>query len=155
MSHNLNTIELRAAVPDDVEVLTELSHHTILAKCPAVIGRESVEGYVASGAVPAYYRDRNNHCVIAMQSDEVVGVYATKDNTVDLMMVALAYHRTGIGAALLKDAERRLFATYPRLALDSFRDNAQANQFYEKNGWTLDHHFVDPAYGIPMVRFIK
>jgi GNAT superfamily N-acetyltransferase len=147
--------KLRAATLDDVEALTELSHHTILAKYPDVIGREAVEGFVASGAVPKYYTDNNAHCVVAVQSEVPVGVYATKDATVDLMMVTLAHHRTGVGTLLLAAAEKELFEKHPRLSLDSFRDNQQANNFYQKHGWALDHHFNDPVYGIPTVRFVK
>lgn len=152
---NQVNIELRGATLADVELLTAMNHHTILAKYPDIIGREAVEGFVASGAVPKYYRDRNAHCVVAVKGGVIIGAYATKDNTVDLMMVALAHHRSGVGTLLLAAAEKQLFEQYPRLSLDSFRDNQQANNFYQKNGWVLDHHFTDPTYGIAMVRFVK
>lgn len=151
----LENLKLRAATAGDIEPLTTLSHRTILAKYPDVIGREAVEGYVASGAVPKYYTDRNAHCVVAAQGETPIGVYATKDNMVDLMMVDLAHHRSGVGSVLLADAEKRLFEIHAHLALDSFRDNKQANAFYTKHGWTLDHHFDDPVYGIPTIRFVK
>ncbi len=149
------SIKLRPATLDDVAVLTAMSHQTILAKYPDVIGRDVVEGYVASGAVPAYYRDRNAYCIVAEINGEIVGVYATKDNAVDLMMVALAHHRTGIGSVLLKAAETQLFAKHSDLWLESFRDNEQANRFYTKHDWTRGDEYLDPAHGIAMIRFVK
>ncbi len=132
-----------------------MSHKTILAKYADVIGKEKVEGYVASGAVPAYYRDRNEHCVVAEQNGSLLGVHAIKDNTLDLMMVDLPYHRSGVGSLLLADAEQRLFANHKKLSLDCFRDNNQAVQFYQKHGWTIDRHFDDLENDIPMVQLVK
>ncbi len=147
--------DLRPATLDDVEPLAALSHRTILAKYGDVIGLDKVQAYVASGAVPAYYRDRNAFVTVAEIGGEVVGACAVKDATVDLMMVALERHRSGVGSALLADAERKLFAAHPRLSLESFRDNTQANRFYAKHGWTLAEHFHDAEHDIPMVRFVK
>lgn len=149
------TIALRPATPNDVDALVALSHKTVLEKYPDVIGREAVEGYVASGAVPKYYRERNAHCIVAEMDGAPVGVAATKDNTVDLMMVTLDRHRSGIGALLLHAAEASLFARHKTLSLDCFRDNNQAVQFYKKHGWVIDSHFSDPEHGIAMVRLVK
>ncbi|GJL95485.1 MAG: hypothetical protein DHS20C05_18900 [Hyphococcus sp.] len=150
-----NTTKLRPATLNDVEPLATLSHKTVLEKYPSVIGKEKVEGYVASGAVPAYYHDRNQYCVVAEQDGVVVGVYATKDNTVDLMMVDLAYHRSGVGSLLLADAEKNLSEKYDKLSLESFRDNTQAVAFYKKHGWLIERHFDDLDYDIPMVQMVK
>ena len=152
---NENTIKLRPATLNDVEPLAALSHKTVLEKYPSVIGKEKVEGYVASGAVPAYYRDRNQHCVVAEDNGVVIGVYATKDNTVDLMMVDLDYHRSGVGSLLLADAEKNLSEKYDKLSLESFRDNTQAVAFYKNHGWVIERHFDDQDYDIPMVQMVK
>ena len=146
---------IRWATLEDVTLLTDLSHMTILEKYPDVIGSDKVEGYVASGAVRKFYTERNEYCRVAELDGEVVGVSATRDNTIDLMMVAVAQHRGGIGSALLADAETHLFLDNEKLKLDSFRDNAQANTFYAKHGWKLDHYFDDIESGIPMVRLFK
>ncbi len=152
---NQHKTTLRPATLDDVETLAALSHRTILVKYPDVIGREKVEGYVASGAVPAYYRDRNDACVVAEQEGVVVGVYALKENTVDLMMVALECHRSGVGSLLLSAAEQQLFEQHQKISLDSFRDNLQARQFYEKHGWKIESDFHDTENDIAMLRFAK
>lgn len=146
---------LRRATLDDVDQLVALSHKTILAKYASVIGREAVESYVASGAVPNYYRERNAHCTVAIIDDVPIGVVATKDGMVDLMMVTLEHHRSGIGAVLLAAAEQQLFTDYDTLSLDCFRDNHQAVSFYKKYGWTIERDFVDEEHDIAMIRFVK
>lgn len=150
-----NTLTIRPATLDDVLPLAELSHATVLELYPDIIGREAVEGYVASGAVLAYYTERNAWCWVAEMDGKPVGACALRDNTIDLMMVTLDLQRAGIGAELLSDGEKRLFAAYSRITLDSFRHNKQAVDFYAKHGWRVDHEFVDEAYGIEMVRMFK
>lgn len=149
------SIHIRPALEGDIGILTELSHRTVLSKYPSVIGAEMVQGYVESGAVPAYYKDRLAHLQVALIEGRIVGCYGLKENTVDLMMVDLDFHRSGIGRALLSHAESRLFAEYENLSLDSFRQNEQAVAFYKKHGWTELTQFVDPDYGIPMVKLVK
>ena len=86
---------------------------------------------------------------------EPAGACAVKEGEIDLMMVALKYHRSGIGSALLEDGERRLFRDHNRIVLESFRDNLQANTFYEKHGWSIESRFTMPDFAIPMVRMTK
>jgi len=148
-------IEIRNATLDDVDALTELSHRTVLTKYPSVIGKEMVEGYVASGAVPQYYRDRVDHCRVAEFNGKPIGTYALKEDSLDLMMVALEHHRSGVGRQLLKEAETRLFARFSDIFLNSFRDNIQAVEFYKAHSWSVESEFVDPDYGIPMVKMTK
>jgi len=148
-------ISLRPAILDDVKSLADLSHKTVLVKYPDIIGKDTVEGYVASGAVTQYYTDRHDYCCVAMLDDEPVGVYGLRGNTVDLMMVTLEHHRSGIGALLLGAAEKELFANHARITLESFRDNLQAVNFYKKHGWSVDEEYDDPEYAIPMVRLYK
>jgi len=59
------------------------------------------------------------------------------------MMVTLEHHRTGIGSALPREAQERLFEQYESIFLHSFRDNHQTNRYYKKHGW-MDMH-RDPA----------
>ncbi|WP_339744864.1 GNAT family N-acetyltransferase [uncultured Maricaulis sp.] len=154
MKNNPN-LHLRPARPDDVEPLTALSYKTIRAKYPDVIGADMVEGYIASGAVPHYYTERNAFTRVAVADGEVIGACALRDNSVDLMMVTLERHRSGVGAVLLADAESILFAEHALISLESFRDNHQAVDFYAKHGWALGEAFTDPDYGIAMVRMTK
>ncbi len=152
---NTNSLEIRAAKAADIAVLTELSHRTVLTKYPSVIGLDMVQGYVQSGAVPAYYTERLEHVWVATIGERVVGCYGLKEDAVDLMMVDVDFHRKGIGQALLAHAEAQLFELFGTLFLDSFSENEQAVGFYKKHGWTEVTHFEDPDYGISMVKLKK
>ncbi|WP_417495767.1 GNAT family N-acetyltransferase [Maricaulis sp.] len=152
---NNRIILLRPATLDDVEPLTALSYRTIRVKYPDVIGAIMVEGYIASGAVPQYYTDRNAFTRVAVADGEVIGACALRGNTVDLMMVTIDRHRSGVGSALLSEAETMLFADHEVISLESFRDNRQAIDFYTKHGWVMQESFTDPDYGIAMVRMTK
>ncbi|WP_417497614.1 GNAT family N-acetyltransferase [Maricaulis sp.] len=152
---NTHNIQLRPATPDDVEPLTALSYKTIRVKYPDVIGADMVEGYIASGAVPLYYTERNAFTRVAVADGEVIGACALRGNAVDLMMVTVEHHRSGVGSILLSEAEDILFADHPEITLDSFRDNRQAVDFYTKHGWEMQTAFTDPDYGIAMVRMTK
>lgn len=135
--------------------MTALSYRTIRQKYPPIIGGDTVEGYIASGAVPAYYKDRLAFTRIAELDGAPVGAVAIKDNEIHLMMVDVDLHRTGIGAALLADGETRLFADHDRIELESFRDNLQAVHFYRKHGWRDHSEYPMPDAGIPMLRMEK
>ncbi|MBR9826345.1 MAG: GNAT family N-acetyltransferase [Alphaproteobacteria bacterium] len=148
-------ITIRPATLDDVAPMTAVSYKTIREKYPPIIGAETVEGYIASGAVPTYYTERNDHLFIAELDDEIVGAVALMDHEIHLMMVTLDHHRKGIGQALLEHGEARLFAGYDRIELESFRDNAQAVNFYKKHGWSPVSEYPMPDAGIPMVRMEK
>ena len=152
---NIENLHIRPATPADIEPLTALSYKTIRVKYPELIGKETVEGYIASGAVLQYYTERNAFTRVAELEGEVIGACAVRDNAIDLMMVTLEHHRSGVGAALLADGEAILFAGHDRLTLDSFRDNAQAVDFYTKHGWAAETEFVDAGSGIAMLRMTK
>lgn len=152
---NNQILRIRPATPADIEPLTALSYKTIRVKYPELIGAETVEGYIASGAVLQYYTERNAFTRVAELDGEVIGACAVRDNAIDLMMVTLDHHRSGVGAALLADGEAILFATHDRLTLDSFHDNAQAVNFYTKHGWVAETEFVDVESGIAMLHMTK
>ncbi|MGK0267245.1 MAG: ribosomal protein S18 acetylase RimI-like enzyme [Maricaulis sp.] len=152
---NIQNLRLRPATPDDINPLTALSYKTIRVKYPELIGAETVEGYIASGAVLQYYTERNAFTRVAELDGEVIGACAVRDHCIDLMMVTLDRHRSGVGSALLTEAEAILFAEHDLISLDSFADNAQAVDFYAKHGWVAQEQFIDPDSGIAMVRMTK
>ncbi len=152
---NTKSVKIRAAKAADITVLAELSHRTVLTKYPDVIGQEVVQGYVDSGAVPSYYKERLEHVHVALLEGRIVGCYARKEDALDLMMVDVDFHRLGIGHALLAHAETQLFESFETIFLDSFSKNEQAVRFYKKHGWTEVTHFEDPDYGISMVKLKK
>ncbi len=151
----LSNVILRPATLADADPLEALSARTIRVKYPDIIGAETVEAYIASGAIAAYYRDNVATLTVAERDGVRVGACATKPGRIDLMMVDLDHHRSGIGEILLAHGEAALIADTDRIVLDCFRDNDQARRFYAKHGWKDGREFTDPDSGIAMIELTK
>lgn len=154
MKH-LSNVSLRPATLDDADPLEALSAKTIRVKYPAILGTDAVEGYIASGAIGTYYRQHVATLTVAELAGIRIGVCAIQPARIDLMMVDLDHHRSGVGGLLLADGERKLFAAADRIGLDCFRQNDQARRFYAKHGWLDDRLFEDEDHGIAMIHLVK
>ncbi|MFY0637492.1 GNAT family N-acetyltransferase [Maricaulis maris] len=150
-----SNVRLRPATRADADPLEALSARTIRVRYPDIIGADTVEAYIASGAIAAYYRDNVATLTIAECEGVRVGACATKPGRIDLMMVDLDFHRAGIGKRLLDHGEARLFGESDQIVLDCFRDNDQARRFYAKHGWQEGRLFTDPESGIEMIELNK
>jgi len=153
--HDISNVILRPATLADADPLEALSARTIRVRYPDIIGAETVEGYIASGAIAAYYRDNVATLLVAECEGVRVGACATKPGRIDLMMVDLNLHRAGIGKILLDHGETTLFRDSDQIVLDCFRDNDQARRFYAKHGWRDGRLFKDPDSGIEMIELTK
>ncbi|WP_323761158.1 GNAT family N-acetyltransferase [Maricaulis sp.] len=152
---DLSKVILRPATLADADPLEALSARTIRVRYPDIIGAETVVGYIASGAIAAYYRDNVATLMVAELNGVRVGACATKPGRIDLMMVDLDLHRIGIGKRLLDHGEATLFRDSNQIGLDCFRDNDQARRFYAKHGWRDGRLFTDPDSGIEMIELTK
>ena len=148
-------VEIRPAREDDVEPLVALSRRTVAAKYAAFLGQDAVRSYIESGAVDQYVADSIGRCHVLVGDGQVVGLTVTQYNLIDLMMIDIDFHRGGLGTRLLRHVEVLLFNRYETLLLESFQDNAQANAFYQKNGWTATRTYNDEASGANKIEFQK
>ena len=94
-------------------------------------------------------------CRVAERDGDIVGFCITKGPLIDLLMVALAHQRRGVGRALLADAAARLFAEHAVIRLESFADNSAANAFYMSQGWRPDELVTSQDTGIRSIGFTK
>jgi putative acetyltransferase len=62
---------------------------------------------------------------------ELVGIIAFREGWIDQLYILPAWHRRGIGAALLQVAQER----FDQLSLWTFQRNKTARSFYEKHGF--------------------
>ena len=89
--------------------------------------------------------------LVAKVGKEVVGyIYATKMNhtifEIKYLEVKSAWQRKGIGSALIKAAEHLAKQRgFKKLGLFTSRNNAQALNFYRKNGFRI-HGFIAEYY---------
>ena len=71
-----------------------------------------------------------------------LGFSLVTDGHIDMLFVDPAVSRRGVGAALLRDAERK-----GARSLECFRDNAGARAFYEHHGWRVAEEYERPFLG--------
>ena len=132
-----------------------ISIRTIRASYSAFLGADSVAGWIAGGAVEAYFDQNLRDCRVIEESGEIVGFSVARDGLIDLMMIDCNRHREGFGRALLDHMETELFESHPVLGLESFIDNQQANAFYAAQGWTPGQPLDDPEAGAAKIPFTK
>ena len=149
------TTPIRKAQEADREALATIGIRTIRASYSPFLGAQSVEAWIASGAVETYFDENLPSCWVIEENGGIVGFFATRGAAIDLMMIDCNRHREGFGRVLLDHIERQLFETESLLALESFFDNDAASGFYAAMGWTRGEAFEDPEDGIAKVRFSK
>ncbi|MEF2146559.1 MAG: GNAT family N-acetyltransferase [Desulfovibrionaceae bacterium] len=146
---------LRNAVHEDLpalETLCRTSMGLIYGSIlPPEILREWTEGDAARNALEAQWPEMR----VAELNGSLAGVMRIEDgNRVDLLWVAPALHRCGVGSALLRDAEQRIARTHDRAWLTVFKDNANARAFYELLDWRNVNEYRDEN-GVAVVRMEK
>jgi len=151
----LHRLTIRPAREDDRDVLVALAICTARANYMPFLGRDAIEMWMAGGGVMDHVDTHSGACRVAERDGEIVGFCVTKGPLIDLLMVAPAHQRSGIGRVLLADAEARLFAEHASIRLESFADNSAANAFYQSQGWQPYELVAGQDTGISMIGFAK
>jgi len=146
---------IRPARKNDRDALVALAICTIRTSYTPFLGRDAVETWLASGGVTDHVDAHLGACRVAERAGDVVGFCVTKGPLVDLLMVAPAHQRRGIGRLLLADAEARLFAEHAAIRLESFADNSAANAFYKSQGWQPDELVAGQDTDLRKIGFVK
>ena len=81
---------------------------------------------------------RNGECIVAVDDEDILGFAILNyaffgQGFVPLLVVAVANRRSGIGARLLSEVERR--CTKPKLYVSANRSNLPAQWLFEKCGF--------------------
>lgn len=134
--------EIRKAKPQDIPALVDPETRTIGISYRLFLG-EAVDRFIESGEVGRFLKENLDSATVVLQDGFVAGLVVATGNFIDLLMVDVDRHRQGLGTLLLEHAEMELFQTHDLLELESFADNAQANAFYRKQGWTEQRRFQD------------
>lgn len=151
----LHGLTIRPAGENDRDALVTLAICTARTNYTPFLGRDAIERWIAGGGVTEHLDTHLGVCRVAERDGEVVGFSVTKGPLIDLLMVAPAHQRRGIGRALLADAEARLFAEHAAIRLESFADNPAANAFYMSQGWQPDELVAGQDTGIRTIGFVK
>jgi GNAT superfamily N-acetyltransferase len=139
---------LRPATQDDVEAIAEMQQASLVETYAPFLGRAVVEEFVARGNVEQYFRERWRQATVATHRGTIAGVAVLDGTLLDLLWVDAARRSEGIGGALLEEAEREAALTGHELALEVWRVNRRAVDFYEWRGFTVARAFDDPEAGL-------
>jgi putative acetyltransferase len=139
---------LRPYNPDDEEAAIALWLRTWQTAYPAIDFAARV----------AWWRERwrnellpTAEIVVAEEAGSIIGFVTVDPRTryLDQMVVAPEFWRSGVGGALIAQAER---LSPEGLDLDVNTDNARAIRFYEKRGFVITGAGVNPISGKPVHR---
>ena len=151
----LHGLTIRPAGENDRDALVALVICTIRTNYIPFLGRDAIETWIAGGGVTDHVDTHLGACRVAERDGDIVGFCVTKGPLIELLMVAPAHQRRGIGRVLLADAEARLFAEHVAIRLESFADNSAANTFYVSQGWQPDGRVTGQDTGIRTIGFGK
>jgi ribosomal protein S18 acetylase RimI-like enzyme len=88
------------------------------------------------------FMDDWERIAVAAEGERLLGFSQVTDGHIDMLFVDPAHARSGVGAALLAEAERNGASS-----LECFRDNAVARIFYERHGWHMAEEYARPFLG--------
>jgi GNAT superfamily N-acetyltransferase len=161
MSTGKEGIELRRATPDDAEAVASIwrggwrDGHL-----------DNVPDELVAARTPESFRtraaERVGDTVVAVVGGAVAGFVMVVDDEVEQVYVSSRHRGTGVAAALLGEAERRVRTNgYERAWLAVVAGNARARRFYERMGWTDEGAFDYSAASagttipVPCQRYVK
>jgi len=128
--------EFRKAAKEDIPDLIKLCRETIVEVYGQILPWEKLEPWVEGDMVEEEVNKQWQNMIVAEKAGEVVGVAARSDDKIDLLWVHPAYHRRGIGSALLDVVETEIKKSGCDLAtLECFSYNYCAMGFYQAKGW--------------------
>jgi GNAT superfamily N-acetyltransferase len=138
-------IAIRAARPRDVEQIARIWDEgwrdAHLGNVPEALVRARTPA-----SYPPRVRDRLTGTIVAHRGSDVQGFVVVVGDEVEQVYVASTARGTGVAAALIEDAERRIAeAGHLRAWLAVVANNARARAFYERQGWRDAGEFLYPA----------
>ena len=127
----MSDVSLRPATAADAEELARVAHDSFRLAfagimSPAALAQRPLSFFVERFGV------QWPHVVVAERAGRIVGFSMVRERHIDMLFVDPGAQARGVGKVLLAGAEAGGAAT-----LECFRDNRQARDFYEKNGWKL------------------
>jgi ribosomal protein S18 acetylase RimI-like enzyme len=161
MSTGNEGVELRGASFDDVEAVASIwrdgwpDGH--LGNVPdELVAARTPESFSSRAA------QRVGDTVVAVVGGAVAGFVMVVDDEVEQVYVSSRHRGSGVAAALLGEAERRVRTNgHERAWLAVVAGNARARRFYERMGWTYEGAFDYPAASsggtipVPCVRYVR
>ncbi len=127
----------RKATSQDAAPIKEIAKRVILHNYVPFLGIEASSAFIDSGMSDQEIDDGLDHCTVIISDGIMLGFAITIDELLHLIMVDVPFQSKGYGGKLLKYIETELFSQYETIHLQTFKENADAAQFYLKNGWHI------------------
>jgi GNAT superfamily N-acetyltransferase len=161
MSSHEGTVAIRPARPEDAEAVAEIWR---LGWRDGHLG--NVPDELVKARTPESFSSRAAELVgrtaVAVVDGEVAGFTMVHGDEVEQVYVAAHHRGSGVAAAVLAEAERRVRENGHGTAwLAVVARNARARRFYERHGWTDEGPFDHQAPGpngpitVPSHRYVK
>lgn len=87
---------------------------------------------------------------VAATQAQIVGFVVVSDSVITQIFVDIDAQRSGVGTALLNQAKR---ISPSGLRLTTLKQNVQARQFYEKQGFVAGTRGLNPINGQPNIEY--
>ena len=127
---------IRPATSEDLPTLLAVLRCVIDRCYRPFLGDAAVEEYIGSGEADRELQQHFGDCMVLEHNNRVAGFIVFFDDRVQLLVVDLERHRTGMGSQLLNYAERMLFARGNEvIRLETFTGNQRAVKFFARRGW--------------------
>jgi ribosomal protein S18 acetylase RimI-like enzyme len=128
-------LTLRAASPDDIEVIAEVWHRAWrdghLGHVPeALLAHRDLESFLRR--VP----ERLASTTLATLGGRIVGFVTVSDDELEQLYVDASARGSGAAVALIRHGERTIAERFERAWLAVATGNARARRFYAREGWS-------------------
>lgn len=152
-THDTDTarVQLRAATVADTFAIVRLCKASLTRTYGSFMERERMRPWIEGTEVEDYVARTWPRMTVALLDHEVVGVVALDESVIDLLWVADAKRRHGIGALLMEDAEAGVAAAQAEAELECFAPNLAALAFYESRGYVEVRRYFEAASGVDKV----
>lgn len=127
---------VRAAMEADIAATAVVATASYAAAFADILGAEKLARYDQAFFV-ARFTASLARLRVAELDGAVAGFSLVTDQHLDMLFIAPAAQRHGVGQALLADAEAG-----GAVSLESFRDNHRARHFYEHFAWRLTAEYA-------------
>ncbi len=140
-------MSIRKAVLSDLNIVREISEHTITKIYPHYYPKGAVDFFLAhhneAHILDDIYLNRVFLCLDLVQN--IVGTVTIKDNEICRLFVLPAYQRKGYGTELLDFAETIIAEQYSQIVLDA---SLPAKKMYRRRGYVdTEFHSISVKYG--------
>jgi GNAT superfamily N-acetyltransferase len=155
MLDRTSTEEVRAARPEDLDALVDLSRRTVDRCYRDCLGDATVAKLMSAERIERILTDGLPGCLVIAEGGGPRGLALWEDNLIRLLIIDHRWQRQGLGRRLLGAVESRLFLRHARLWLENYAQNAPGIAFCTRLGWRPVSRYPDGAIGTARLVFEK